>query len=416
MTSAQAITGLWNQRAGATTMPRMFIILAGLTMALGTVVLFEPAPYDAALILLAFSGVVLNRLSFTITHRIPFLLLAIYFVSNGVSLFAVQDYPIATQYIAITIYLVLSWILFVGLSGSHGASGVNVLMTGYAAAGWFSALAASLAFLHLVPYEDILLRFGRAQGFFKDPNVYGPYLVPVLLYGLMTLQRLRPASIAFWLSIAGCVVTATGIFLSFSRAAWINTVVSVVFFLGLQLVHGMVTRKISPTMLISLLAVPILAGGVILVSLTASASFSHMLNDRLGYGGLHGYDTMRFYTQRRAYETVLVQPLGIGPGQAEVRFDYSTHNMYIRVLVESGFFGFIAFYLFVILSLLRATKFALILRDGLSRDLFAIISASILGTMINGTVIDTIHWRHFWFFLGLAWWVPKMNLSRKAAQ
>jgi hypothetical protein len=34
-------------------------------------------------------------------------------------------------------------------------------------------------------------RYGRATGPFKDPNVFGPFLVPALVYGLSRLAGLR---------------------------------------------------------------------------------------------------------------------------------------------------------------------------------------------------------------------------------
>jgi len=282
-----------------------------------------------------------------------------------------------------------------------------VVLKGYAIAGWASALAATLAFSHILPVWGVLLRYGRAQAFFKDPNVYGPYLVPVVLYGLTALQRRRIGTWAFWGAAVGCGVTVTGVFLSFSRAAWINLAVSVVFFLILQFSGAASTRTFSRGMVLPVLALPLFAGVVALIAMSGGSSFSHLLSDRLGNNGLHGYDTMRFYTQRRALETVLDQPMGIGPGQAEVRFDYSTHNMYVRILSENGVLGFAAFYGFVILSFLRATRFALTLRNRLVRDLFALVSASLLGILVNGFVIDTIHWRHMWLLLGLAWWAPR---------
>ena len=34
-----------------------------------------------------------------------------------------------------------------------------------------------------------MTRYGRATGLFKDPNVFGPFLVPALIYGLSRLTR-----------------------------------------------------------------------------------------------------------------------------------------------------------------------------------------------------------------------------------
>jgi O-antigen ligase len=395
---------------------RGYLILAGLAVATGSVVLVEPAPYDLAIILLFVAGVLLRRLSFTREHRLPVLLLTGFLCANAISMCAAPDLRVAAGHVCVTTYLVVSWLLFVGLSGSGGQFGVRALMNGYAAAAWFSALAAGLAFFDLIPYREVLLRFGRAQGLFKDPNVYGPYLVPVLLYGLMRLQRVRPFSLRFFGELLACALIATGVFISFSRAAWGDCALATVAFLGLQFAYSVRTRTLSAGALYSVLALVLIVGIVAALSLAGGSGFSHLLQDRLGDNGLHHYDDDRFDTQRRAIETVLQQPMGIGPGQSEVVFDYSTHNMYLRILVESGVLGFVAFYAFVLLSVARATRLALTLRDRFTRDVFALVSASCFGLLLNGFVIDTVHWRHLWFLLALAWWTPRLTRENPAAQ
>jgi O-antigen ligase len=415
MTAYQPITGFQEIVAAPVRTSRWFPVLVGLALASGTVVLFEPAPYDIALILLFFVGLLFNKFSFVVVHRVPILLLLGYFAANAISLSAATDFPRALAYVAVSLYLALSWLCFTGVTCANGQDGIRVLVNGYIFAGYFTALLSVLAFFHWIPYQSIFLRYGRAQGFFKDPNVYGPYMALALLLAFSGLQHCRILSLRFAFGACVCVVSALGVFLSFSRAAWTNTAVSLVAFLALQFAYGLITRSISAGMLLALLGLPVFAGLIALVTLSGGSGMEKMLMDRLGNNGLKNYDAMRFYTQGRALETVKQQPLGIGPGQSEVAFDYSTHNMYIRVLVESGALGFAAFYAFVLASFLRALKMALTLRDKFSRDLFAVVTAGLLGLFINGLVIDTIHWRHFWFLLALAWWVPQAVRSANAA-
>src|SRR5208282_3904026 len=120
----------------------------------------------------------------------------------------------------------LSWLCFTGVTCANGYDGIRVLVNGYKFAGYFTALLNVLAFFRLIPYQSIFLRYGRAQGFFKDPNVYGPYLVLVLLFAFSNLQHRRVLSLGFAFGLCVCLVTALGIFLSFSRAAWTNCAVS----------------------------------------------------------------------------------------------------------------------------------------------------------------------------------------------
>jgi len=143
---------------------------------------------------------------------------------------------------------------------------------------------------------------------------------------------------------------------------------------------------------------------------------ARMLEMRLGHSGLHNYDAVRFETHRQALDKAIQKPLGIGPGQSEVTFQISTHNMYLRILAETGFLGFATFYGFVLISVLRALKHALTQSDEFHRDVFTVVAVSLIGTLVNGLVIDTIHWRHFWFLLALAWWVPAKICSTEEVE
>jgi hypothetical protein len=378
-----------------------FLLLCGIAVASGVVVFIEPAPYDVAILAMLLFALVLKRLSLTSAHRAPALFLTLFFATNAISL-AGAPFPTAgLSYAAVTLYLAISALFFAGVACAHGSRGVRVLLNGYAIAGWFSAGVAAFSFFGLIPFQEILLRYGRAQAFFKDPNVYGPYLVPVFVYGLASLQRAKGIT-RILAAAAGCGLTVTGVFLSFSRGAWLNCAVAAGVFLGLQFLYGIRIRHVSARLLWPLAAVPVLLAGVALLS--SGAGVKGLLDDRLGQ---HLYDNDRFDTQQRGIHSVLEKPLGIGPGQSEGVFDYATHSMYVRILTENGFAGFATFYAFVLWSWLRATKLALTLKDRYTRDVFALISASIVGVLINGLVIDTIHWRSFWFLLGLAWWVPR---------
>ncbi|MHA4875413.1 hypothetical protein ACX0FC_18755, partial [Enterococcus faecium] len=63
-------------------------------------------------------------------------------------------------------------------------------------------------------------KFDRATGTFKDPNVFGPFLVAPFLY-LLHLALSAPWRAAL-LPVLAAGVLALANLLSFSRGAWIN--------------------------------------------------------------------------------------------------------------------------------------------------------------------------------------------------
>ena len=62
-----------------------------------------------------------------------------------------------------------------------------------------------------------------------------------------------------------------------------------------------------------------------------------------------GYDADRFGAQRLAIDVSGTKLLGIGPGQwTWPRYHTDTHNLYLRILVENGVFGFLGCLIFSI--------------------------------------------------------------------
>ena len=66
----------------------------------------------------------------------------------------------------------------------------------------------------------------------------------------------------------------------------------------------------------------------------------------------------------------------------------SAHNTYLRVLVESGIIGFLAFMAFIVSLLVIAIR-------SLARDNWEWPLAFVL-VLVAGLAIDTLHWRELW--------------------
>lgn len=373
---------------------------AGLAMCLSGVVLFEPAPIDAAVMGLCGLAVLTGQLAFSGLHSIPALLLAVFLLANVVSMADPIEKTRTIWYALVTAYLGVSLFFFAGLLTRHGSAAVRMLMRGYAFAAIYSVVLHLGGYFHLIPGHDILTLYNRPKGLFKDPNVFGPFLVPVAIYALMALQLESKRWVkAAW---AGTFLICTlGVFLSFSRACWLNYVASmaiyaVMFFVssesGAQLSGRLVTAAafacVALTLVVALINVPVV---------------NNMLMIRLGSKGMQSYDTKRFQVHDEALESARQQQLGIGPGQSELAFAYATHSTYLRVLTENGVAGALAFYALLLASLGRALHMARKAKGKRWRALGAVLFACMGGLLANSVVIDSIHWRHLWLVLGMAW-------------
>ena len=161
-------------------------------------------------------------------------------------------------------------------------------------------------------------------------------IVPVLyMLNLALESRLRgmiiPLAIAAFLTLA--------VFLSFSRGAWINLVVSLAIYGYLALAT---TRKsIVRLKIVGLLAAgSIIAAGVVVAALS-SDQVANLLSERASFE--QSYDTGaegRFGGQEKAVDLIVENPLGIGAQEFTSRHHpEEVHNVYLTVLLSAGWLG-----------------------------------------------------------------------------
>jgi O-antigen ligase len=137
--------------------------------------------------------------------------------------------------------------------------------------------------------------------------------------------------------------------------------------------------------------------------------------------GLQAYDHRRFDSQRTALAIAMNEPLGIGPGQAETVLVTASigrlrvrapHSVYVRTLLEHGWIGLVGLVGFLSAALVRAWRVArsggLHARDG------SLVAAALIGALVNGFFIDTLHWRHLWLLAALPWMAERPPVATVA--
>lgn len=359
-------------------------------------VLIEPSPYDFLMLLIVGSGLFLSLVSFPRTVFIPLIVMLIFLVFQLISLLLAKDMMVSIAYLAITIYLMISWMALVGLGNKLKVSLLRITMKGYFVSAVISAVIGVLAYFQFFPNSEMLLMFGRAKAFFKDPNVFGPFLIMPSLYALSLFEKQQSSVVKKAIYALSFLLLLTAIFVCFSRAAWGNWVIS--FFIYFLLTkQEVVMRRIKTFISLGVLCIPVL------VWLAQSSFVKNLFQSRLS---LQGYDDSRFATQKEAFLTGLRNPFGIGPGQSESTFQIAPHSLYARIITENGILSLLLFLLLLFISIHRAYQtFKQSIGD--SAVYFSVICASLMGLSFNSFFIDTLHWRHFWLLLALAWCAPQ---------
>jgi O-antigen ligase len=334
---------------------------------------WEPAPYDLLFFLV--TAIYARTLTWR-PHQLGFtVLLGLLLIGHVPSLgIALNVAPERTFFYAfVTLYLVLSSALVMALPGWA----ISRVLSGYEVGALFSALLGVLAFLKMPSFEGLLWGGSRAVAFFKDPNVFGAFLIPALFLALARLERGR----RFW--VLPTFALFLGVLASLSRGAWANLSVALLAWWLLR------PRKRIWLPLIFLL----LIGGV---GISIAVVPDNPIAQRLG---LMPYDEDRFSTQMEALSLALAMPLGYGPGLSEMRLSYATHNTYVRFLAEVGWLGLFFWLLILGVSLIRAL-FQGLKQQSLWHEVYFV---ALLGIAVESLVIDTLHWRHLWLLLGLVW-------------
>jgi O-antigen ligase len=202
--------------------------------------------------------------------------------------------------------------------------------------------------------------------------------------------------------IFSIIALTAGVFLSFSRAAWANLVLSLFVFFLLNL------RGISRERIISLLKL-VVVGSIILVVLVNLMGLGDFLKYRAAI--TQSYDTDRFAAQRYGLQAGLTHLAGVGPGLLDITF-FAPHNVYIRTFGEHGVLGLVTFLALILILLIHAFFRGLRETDKPPYGISAkVVVASFVGLLFNSFVIDTIHWRHFWFLLALLWVISTTEAS-----
>jgi len=233
-----------------------------------------------------------------------------------------------------------------------------------------------------------VISFGiRFQGFFKDPNVLGPFLaIPLAFWFEKYLKSQRKNISYLFISL----ILILGVVMTFSRAAWLNIFFTIFILLLLNFRRISVKeyfRMISFVFLIMLLLALLIISDTEILGYRLSAFFLNRL-------GLQSYDQDRFESQKAFVKGIEESPFfGVGPGNYDLLTQgYATHNLYLRMLGEKGLFGFLVLLVIILVSLRNFWKM---------RKSYAFLFAGFIGTLINSFFIDSWHWRHLWILFAI---------------
>ena len=388
---------------------RVALALVWLAMASSGIVFAEPAPVDLALILL----IGLLPLAGLVTLSRPllvYLALWLLVVAGGcIGAMSAFDFAVAGKQVLITFYLSMASVALAAFIERDPARHIGLILNAYLIAALLATVAALIGYFDLIPpLTDLLTEFGRARGTFKDPNVYGAFVVPPLVYALYLSFNSRGAVAALALAATGLLLL--GALLSFSRGAWSNAAVSLGLFFFVSFATSRSNRFRGK--MIGLAAAAGICVALVLGLAIQSPAVSNLLLERAQVE--QSYDALpngRFAGHEIAQALIATHPLGIGPLQFGGHYHQEdVHEVYLNVLLGHGWLGGGGYIVVVALTLLVGIAAAL--QRGAAHGLLLVALSAYAGQVGEGFIVDTDHWRHFFLLMSIIWGVYLANRTR----
>jgi hypothetical protein len=381
--------------AAAPLRERILLTVLFVTVLASSVAFIEPSPHDVLMGVLAVACLVAG-VRFQRTLVLPFLLLLLWNLAGMMALFQVAGQEKTIQYTATSIYLAIAAMLFAMLFAQNTMARLTTMRLAYVLTASVIALCGAAGYFKLFPGAEIFAPTGRALGAFKDPNVYGPFLIWPLLF---VLERMLSRRIGISDAIFAGILLF-GLLLGFSRGAWFHFAVSAVVMVALAFLTAPTARAHLRVFTIAVAGVAALAA--LLAMLLSFESIGDMFRERaqliqrydVGEGG-------RFRLQEIAVGAVLNFPNGMGPFEFARVFGLQQHNVYLQAFLVYGWAGAMTYIVLLLSTLWVGFSTALIRTPWQNYSITAY--AAFVGEMAEGIVIDSDHWRHFYLLLGMIW-------------
>ncbi|MCB1521350.1 MAG: O-antigen ligase family protein [Hyphomicrobiaceae bacterium] len=379
---------------------RLTLILVWFAVASSAFVFTEPAPTDVLTLIVIVLLPVVGLAAFPPEMLVLASIWMTICAMGALAALIANDIATATTHMAITLYLALAATVYGAFVARNPVRHGKLLLNAHLAAALIAAAAGLAGYFDLPSGTgELFTKFDRASGPFKDPNVFGPFLVPALVYALHLLLSGPPlksaaASLAFaFLSLA--------LLVSFSRGAWAAAAGAIAIFLYLRFVT---TRRNLDRIRILVLG---FAGLVAVFAVLATAlqfdAVDKLFSERATL--TQTYDTGsegRFGGQWKAFGLIVERPFGIGSLEFPKRYHHEdVHNVYLSMFLNAGWLGGLSFLLLMVASVLLGARHAL--RRTRTQGLFLVAFASFAAMVALGALIDTDHWRHLYLLFGLTW-------------
>ena len=389
---------------------RLLNFVLFIAVASSSIVFIEPAPHDLVMFVLLVACVA-ARLPLDRKLVPLLLLLGTWLVGGLLSLAQVGDQPKAIAYMGISAYLATAGAMFACLFSDANPARLSILRRAYIVAALIATAAGFIGFFRLLPGWQMFLLNDRVSATFKDPNVFGPFLIfPLLLLIISLFSRgVRLLQLATVIALLG------GLFMSFSRGAWMHFVVSA--FVATAMLFVVTPEPRMRMRIVSLSIASIVVVSLVVLALLSIESVRDVFLIRAQL--LQSYDVGpggRFGLQELALDAILEHPNGMGPEAFSLAYGGQQHDVYMEGFLVYGWLGGAAYLTLIVVTLLLGLRCASKCKPTAWQPYLIAAFATYVGEIGEGTIIDSDHWRHFFLVVGMVWGLSIATLNDQRRQ
>ncbi len=109
--------------------------------------------------------------------------------------------------------------------------------------------------------------------------------------------------------------------------------------------------------------------------------------------------TGRFGRYTLALQIMLDYPFGMGPLQFQ--FPEAPHNVYLNSFVTGGWISGAAYLALTMVTLVAGLRYVFVRTPW--QPIYHAVYVAYIGIVVEGMIIDSDHWRHYFLILGVLW-------------
>jgi len=346
----------------------------------------------------ALTGLKIDRLN------MPFVFfLVVYNLGGLISFQPYTDFDWSREFVLGTNFVAVTAVFFCLLMNEDAITRLNVCKSAFIIGALQTSICGILGYADVGGLGTYFSMYGRASGTFRDPNVFGPFLILPALYLLWDIAHGAKWMVA---KVFTFFVIVLALLLSFSRGAWGSIVLGIVLILSLSIITSesrALRRRIIVGCAVILVAVAVILAVALSIDEVAKVFSERFVLQKDYDSGPSG----RFGNQLRAIPELLIRPFGYGPNRHGLFFPENPHNVYMMAFSSYGWLGGLAFIGYIASTLYIAVRSCFQKTPFQAHSI--VIFSALFPHILQGFQIDSDRWRHLFYLYGVAWGLAAIN-------